>query len=128
MQILKASLLYFAVLFGVGFALGTVRTLWVVPRIGMRWAELAEMPIMLVVIILAARWTILRLAIPSTTSARLAMGGTALVFLLVAEFGLVLWLRGLSLREYFATRDPVSGIVYFVALGVFAVTPLFVAR
>src|SRR5438876_5028581 len=48
------------------------------------------------------------------------MGGIALVFLLVAEFGFVLWLRGLSIREYLATRDPVSGTVYYVMLGIFA--------
>jgi hypothetical protein len=51
------------------------------------------------------------------------MGGIALVLLLVAEFGLVLWLRGLSIREYLATRDPVSGTVYYVMLGVFAIMP-----
>jgi hypothetical protein len=41
-QILKASLLYFAPVFGVGFVLGTIRTLWVAPRVGMRIAELME--------------------------------------------------------------------------------------
>jgi len=56
------------------------------------------------------------------------MGGIALVFLLVAEFGLVLWLRGLSIREYLATRDPVSGTVYYMMLGVFAIMPLLLAR
>jgi hypothetical protein len=54
-QILKAGALYFALVFGAGFVLGTVRTLWVVPRIGTRMAELLEEPIMLVIIILAAR-------------------------------------------------------------------------
>jgi type IV secretory pathway TrbD component len=56
------------------------------------------------------------------------MGGIALVLMLVAEFGLVLWLRGMSIREYFASRDPVSGTVYYVMLGVFGVMPLLVAR
>jgi len=54
------------------------------------------------------------------------MGCIALALLLVAEFGLVLWLRGLSIREYLATRDPVSGTVYYVMLAVFAVMPLLV--
>ena len=48
--------------------------------------------------------------------------------MLVAEFGFVLWLRGLSIREYLATRDPVSGTVYYLMLGVFAIMPLLVAR
>jgi hypothetical protein len=128
MPILKAGALYFGLVFGVGFVLGTIRTLWVVPRVGARMAELMETPVMLVVTIVTARWMVLCLAVPSTPSARLGMGGIALVLLPVAEFGLVLWLRGLSIREYLATRDPVSGTVYYVMLGVFAIMPLLVAR
>ena len=114
MPILKAGVLYFGLVFGVGFVLGTIRTLWVVPRVGTRMAELMETPIMLVVTIVTARLLVLRLAVPSTPSAGLGMGCIALALLLVAEFGLVLWLRGLSIREYLATRDPVSGTVYYV--------------
>ena len=109
MQVLKAGGLYFALVFAVGFALGAIRTLWVVPRVGTRTAELMEMPIMLAVTIVAARWTVLRLSVPMMWSARLEMGCIARVLMLIAEFGLVLWLRGLSIRECLATRDPVSG-------------------
>jgi len=56
------------------------------------------------------------------------MGGIALAFLIVAECGLVLWLRVRSIREYVATRDPVSRTVYYLALVLFAIMPLFVAR
>jgi type IV secretory pathway TrbD component len=126
MQVVKAGVLYFTLVFGVGFVLGTIRTLWVVPRVGARKAELMETPIMLVVTIVAARSIILRLGLPFTFSARLGMGCIALALLLVAEFGLVLWLRGLSIREYLATRDPVSGTVYYVMLAVFAAMPLLV--
>jgi type IV secretory pathway TrbD component len=56
------------------------------------------------------------------------MGCVSLGLLLVAEFALVLWLRGLSITEYLASRDPVSGAVYYVMLGVFAIMPLLVAR
>jgi hypothetical protein len=38
------------------------------------------------------------------------MGFVAAGLLLVAEFTLVLWLRGMSIREYFASRDPVAGL------------------
>ena len=105
MQILKAGALYFALVFGAGFVLGTIRTLWGVPRFGTRTAELMETPIMLVVTIAAARWIVRRLAVPLTPSRRLGMGFVALGLLLVAEFTLVIWLRGLSSREYLATRD-----------------------
>jgi hypothetical protein len=128
MEILKAGVLYFVLVFGAGFVLGGIRTLYFIPRLGTRMAELLEAPIMLVVTILAARWIVLRLALPSLLSARLGMGGIALTLLLVAEFGLVLKLRGISVREYLVTRDRVSGAVYYVMLAVFAAMPLFVAR
>lgn len=74
MQIIEAGELYFALVFGAGFVLGTVRTLWVMPRVGTRKAELMEAPIMLVVTILAARWTVVRLAVPPAASPRLGLG------------------------------------------------------
>ena len=128
MQILKAGMLYFVFVFGAGFLLGPIRILWVVPRLGTRVAELLEAPIMFVITIVAARWIVRRLAVPSTASSRLSMGGIALSLLLIAEFTLVLWLRGLSIREYLAGRDPVAGTVYYLMFGAFAIMPLLVAR
>jgi hypothetical protein len=127
-QIPKAGVLYFAIVFGAGFVLGTVRTLWILPRVGTRIAELMEAPIMLVITFAAARWIALRLASPARSSARLGIGAIALGLLLFAEFGLVLWLRGISIREYLATRDPVSGTVYYAMLGLFGLMPLLVGR
>ena len=63
-RILQAGVLYFVLVFGTGFVLGAVRTIWIVPRVGARTAELVEMPIMLAASIVAARWTILRLSVP----------------------------------------------------------------
>jgi len=128
MQILKAGVLYFALVFGVGFVLGAIRILWVVPRFGARTAELMETPIMFVVTIVAARWVVRRLAVPPKPSNRLGMGCIGLGLMLVAEFTLVLWLRGVSINEYLASRDPVSGTVYYVMLGVFCIMPLLMAR
>jgi hypothetical protein len=127
MQILKAGVFYFALVFGAGFVLGAIRIMWVVPRFGIRMAELMEAPIMFVVTILAARWIVRRLAVLPKVSSRLGMGCVGLGLMLVAEFTLVLWLRGLSISEYLASRDPVSGTVYYVMLGVFAIMPLLVS-
>ncbi|MGB7413922.1 MAG: hypothetical protein WA902_06915 [Thermosynechococcaceae cyanobacterium] len=121
--ILKAGLLYFAV----GFVLGPIRLLWGVPHFGTRVSELLEMPLMLVAIILAARWVVQRLTIPARRWVRLGMGMTALSLLLSAEMGLVLWLRGISIQEYLTSRDPVSGSVYLLLLGVFAAMPLLIS-
>jgi hypothetical protein len=60
--------------------------------------------------------------------ARLAMGFLALALLLCAEAGMVLCVRGLSLVQYLADRDPVSGSVYLAMLLVFAVMPLWLVR
>ena len=79
MQILKAGALYFSLVFGVGFVLGAVRTLWIVPRLGTRKAELMEMPIMLFVIILAARWTLEQFSPPFTATRQMSVGFLALV-------------------------------------------------
>jgi len=128
MQILKAGVFYFALVFGAGFVVGPIRLMWAVPRFGTRIAELMEAPIMFIVTILAARWIVRRLALPPTASIRLGTGSIALGLMLVAEFTFVLWLRGLSTSEYLATRDPVSGTVYYLVLAVFAIMPLLVAR
>jgi type IV secretory pathway TrbD component len=65
---------------------------------------------------------------PPTPLRLLGIGIVALGVLLVVEFTVVLWLRGLTIGEYFGRRDPVAGTVYIMMLGVFAVMPLLVAR
>ncbi len=126
MQTLKAGVLYFGIVFGVGFVLGPIRIRWIAPRFGTRIAELMEAPIMFAVTLIAAVWVVRYLSLPSTTSSRLGMGFIGLGLMLIAEFGPVLWLRRMSLREYLATRDPVSGTVYYALLGVFALIPAFI--
>jgi hypothetical protein len=127
MRALSTGARYFAIVFGAGFALGPIRVLWLVPRVGTRAAELLEAPLMLAVIVFAAR-LVGRVAPPPTPAERLGAGLVALGLVLVAEGTLVLPLRGLSVGEYLATRDPVSGAVYAGTLGVLAVMPLLVRR
>ncbi len=47
MRILKAALLYFAIPFGVAVVLDTVRTLWLVPRLGRENSRIRKIPVML---------------------------------------------------------------------------------
>lgn len=118
---------YFAMVFAVGFALGIPRVLWLVPLVGERLAELLEMPLMLVAIYYSARFVTRRF--PASRQVDFVIsGGLALVFLLVIEFSVVLWVRGLSISQYLADRDPIAGAVYVVMLVVFATMPWAVGR
>jgi hypothetical protein len=125
---LKAGAIYFALAFAAGFLLGTLRVLLVAPRVGSRIAELAEMPIMLLVIYLAARWVTRRFAVPYVRAERLAIGLSAPALMLVFEFTLVLRLRGMTIEEYFGAFDPVAGTAFWLAQGLFAAMPLLVTR
>jgi hypothetical protein len=127
-RVVRAGLLYFALTFGAGFVLGPLRILFLVPRVGERTAELLELPVMIGITWLAARWVTGRLAVPPRTAPRLAMGAMAGALLLAAEFTLVLRLRGLTLEEYFATRDPVAGAAYYAAVLLMVTMPLLVNR
>jgi hypothetical protein len=122
MRILKAALSYFLIVFAAGFVLGSIRVPLLVPRLGVRMAELLEMPLMLAAILWASR----RLARhhPELSRARrLAAGGLALGFMLVAELAVAFMLAGQSTAEYIASRDPVSGSAHLVSLAVFALAP-----
>lgn len=122
-RVLKAAGLYFAAVFGAGVVLGTLRALWLEPQVGIRTAELIEMPFMLAVMVFAARRIVRRLSLPSCAPVRLEMGFLALALLLIAEFAVVLPLRGLSIGQYFAALDPVSGSVYYAMLVLYALLP-----
>jgi hypothetical protein len=123
MRVLKAGVVYFALVFGTGFVLGTVRTLWIVPRLGVRAAELLESPFMFFAIELAAGWIGRRFSLGKGSVTRVAVGVFALALLLAAEIIMGMTLQGLSLIEVFTKHDPVSGFIYYALLGVFAVMP-----
>lgn len=127
-QLVAPALAYFAIVFSTGFLLGAIRVLWLAPQLGVRYAELAEMPIMLLAVFFAARWVTQYFAVPPATSARLVVGVSALVCLLIVEFTVVLWLQGITIAESFANRDPISGTAYLVSLILFAMMPLLVKR
>ncbi|WP_265943675.1 hypothetical protein [Dechloromonas sp. A34] len=128
MKAIKAGIAYFGLAFAAGFAMGTVRVLFLVPRLGERLAELLEMPFMLVAIWWAARFVARRFALARVVSVRLTTGLVALILLLGAEILLAAMLQDRSLGDYLASRDPVSGGVYLLMLGLFAAMPLILAR
>lgn len=128
MHVIKAGLTYFALVFGAGFLLGAIRVPFLVPHLGVRTAELIEMPLMFVAIVLAARFVVTRFALPPAAGARLAVGALALAVLLAAELLLAVILADRSLADYIASRDPVSGSVYLAMLVLYALMPAILAR
>src|ERR1700682_215029 len=120
-RIAKAGIAYFALVFGAGFVLGSIRVPFLVPRLGERMAELIEMPFMFVVVLCSARFIIRRFALPTATSVRLCVGLLALSLLLPAELLLAVALQSQSLGKYSASRDRVSGSVYLAMLLLFTV-------
>ena len=121
------GLVYFGIVFSIGFVLGTIRVLLLVPVLGERSAELLEAPVMLAATYFTARFVTSRFS-ASRRVEYLYSGLVALIILLAVEFSVVLALRGLSIREYLSERDPVTGAVYVAMLIVFAVMPLLVGK
>jgi hypothetical protein len=123
MHIFKMGTIYFAIVFTTGFVLGIIRTLWLVPHLGIRNAELLEMPFMLTAIVVAATWIGTHLDREAVGAPRIAIGVLALTLLLSAEIIVGVSLQGLSVVEVFTKHDPISGSVYYAMLGVFAAMP-----
>jgi glucan phosphoethanolaminetransferase (alkaline phosphatase superfamily) len=123
MRRFKAGMLYFVIVFGTGFILGLVRVPFLVPRFGERYAELAEMPIMLVVIVITARHIVRRYALDRHFAIRLQVGFLALALAVTAELFFAALIQSRSVAQYIASRDPASGSVYILLLLVFALMP-----
>lgn len=121
--IIKAALSYFALVFGLGFVLGTARVLVIIPRIGATAAVLLELPVMLAASWVVAGWCIRRFAIPPRASARLAMGAVAFAVLMVAELLLATLLFGQTAAQHFAAYRHVPGALGLAGQLGFAAIP-----
>jgi hypothetical protein len=121
--VFTAASVYFGIVFGVGFLLGSVRVPLLAPRIGERFAELAEMPLMFVAIFLAAGYVLSKFPRIQSPGAWLVVGLLAFAMLVLAELLLAVVLASRGVGEYIASRDRVSGSVYLGMLVLFAVMP-----
>lgn len=120
---IRAAFAYFGLVFAAGFALGAVRVPFLVPRLGERHAELLEMPFMFVALYLAAGYVVRRFGAAIGATVWPWVGALALALLLGAELLLGVILAGRDLAAWLASRDPVSGSVYLLMLGVYAAMP-----
>ena len=125
-NVIKYGFIYFALVFAAGFVLGTIRVLLVEPRIGARYAELLEIPVMLLVIFQSAKFVVSRMPNAKSGIPHFMIGAVALALLLLSEIALVLGLQGMSLGQYLESRDEIAFSVYIASLIVFAIMPWLV--
>ena len=126
MRLIKPALIYFTLIFATGFALAMIRIPFLVPRLGERWAELVELPFILLASFLVARWLVQRFRLVTVMQC-IGTGLPALLMMLSAELA-VMWFQGQTLGEYLSGRDPVSGMAYLFSLLLFAAMPLLVRQ
>ncbi len=88
MRVVLAGAYYFAAVFVVAFALGTVRTLVLEPRIGETLAVACEAPILVLAMYLATKHVVPRGNPPRTALSLLGVGLFGLLFQQIAEFAL----------------------------------------
>lgn len=125
-QVLNAGAVYFLVTLGAGIVLEVIRLQVVGLHFSGRIAQMMEIPMHLLAVIIAARWAIDRFALPPFPGIRLGVGLVALVFWVLMEWIIILPFHGLSLDEFLAAQHPVVGTLPIGALGVLTVMPFLV--
>ncbi len=85
MNSIKAGAAYFSLIFSLGFVLGTLRVLVIMPRIGELAATLLEVPVILAASWFVSGWLIRRLVVTSDARSRLLMGAVAFGLTMIAE-------------------------------------------
>ncbi|TVQ55536.1 MAG: hypothetical protein EA377_03295 [Phycisphaerales bacterium] len=119
---------YFGMVYGAGFVLGVVRTLWLTPWLGGRWAELLEMPVMFCAIVIAAHLVVKKIIPKCPLQEAAIVGLGALGLLLIAEVLGIWLLRGEPVTDFIINRDPLAGSIFLFMLLVFAIVPAAVVQ
>jgi hypothetical protein len=127
---LVAGVFYFALVFALGFVLGTLRTVVVqrAPGDGRLIGVLVELPIMLAASWFLCRLLVRRMRVAPAAFQRAAMGGVAFALLLLAELALGALLFGRTPVEHVALyREPSYALGLAAQIG-FGLMPLLVSR
>lgn len=124
------AIVYFLLVFALGFVLGTIRTLAVAdaPGFGRLVGVVIELPIMLAASWFACGYIIRRFAVPPTVVARTAMGGIALALLLLAELLLGTLVFGRTVAAHLALYREASYALGLAAQIAFGAMPLLRLR
>jgi hypothetical protein len=121
---LRAGAAYFALVFALGFMLGTARVLALAPALGETLATVIELPVMLAASWIACGWCVRHWHVPGARPLRAAMGVFAFALLMAAEASLSILLVGRTLAEHlarYAETGPALGLAAQLAFAAFPV-------
>jgi len=122
---ISGGLLYFATIFMLGFVLGAMRTLWVMPMVGAAPALLLELPVMLLASWLLASRIVRRAHLSLAASA--AMGALAFILLMTAEALLALFVFDQCVTSWIAGLMRMPGCIGLAGQVAFGLIPFVAA-
>lgn len=118
-----AGLAYFGIIFALGFVLGVLRTLFVLPLVGEMAAIIIELPIILGLAWIVCRRLVRQFRLPPVLAARLVMGMVAFALLMIGELSVSVLLGGRSLAEHLALYRQVPHLLGLAGQVAFALFP-----
>lgn len=119
LRTLAAAVAYVIPVLALGVLLGTVRVLWLAPRVGETKAVLLELPLML-----AASWVVAGAVLRRWPGARpLALGLAALALLLAAEMALGFALSGRPPAAWLVDQARLPGALGLAGQAAFGLIP-----
>jgi hypothetical protein len=116
----------FGLVFAAGFVLGTLRELVLRPAIGPDVARLLELPVMITLSWLSARW-ILRRAGKRSARWQFEVGLIAFLLLMAAEMALAILILGRGLSAFITDLFTLTGMLSFLAQALLIVMPRLAA-
>lgn len=125
---IEAGCVYALTVFTIGFALGTIRVLLLVPRLGATTAVLLEVPLMLAVSWKMSRRSAKNFGLLSDANAALLMGAIAFVILIFAELGTAMLFFHCTVGQYLASFWSAPGAIGLAAQFCFASFPFLQAN
>lgn len=121
---LKAGLLYGAMIFSLGFVLGSLRELWLGPIFGRDAVVLVEGPLILLAAWFVAWWLVWRMPVAASSGARLAMGMVAFALMMAGEACVAVFGFGRTLAVHLQAYATAKGVLELMPQVAFALFPL----
>jgi hypothetical protein len=126
MRTIIAGLLYFGVVFGSGFVFGVFREMVLTPAYGRATAVMLEAPFMLVAIGAGAWIAVHRGSLGRDRLSLVMIGIVGFLLVQIADFGVGLGLRGMSVQDQLSYLRTTAGQIYLGLLAVFVLMPLII--